>query len=58
MAKKTSTSYDAPELKYTEWWASGELKEWIDNVCKAKGLKYYAHIERAVERKRPDILIF
>ena len=58
MAKKTSTPYDAPELKYTEWWASGELKEWIDNVCKAKGLKYYAHIERAVERKRPDILIF
>jgi len=58
MAKKTSTPYDAPELKYTEWWASGELKEWIDNVCKAKGLRYYAHIERAVERKRPDILIF
>lgn len=58
MAKKTSTPYDAPELKYTEWWASGELKEWIDDVCKDKGLRYYAHIERAIERKRPDILIF
>lgn len=58
MAKKTSTPYDAPELKYTEWWASGELKEWIDVVCKDKGLRYYAHIERAIERKRPDILIF
>lgn len=58
MAKKTPTPYDAPELKYTEWWASGELKEWIDEVCKDKGLRYYAHIEREVERKRPDILIF
>jgi len=58
MAKKTPTPYDAPELKYTEWWASGELKEWIDEVCKDKGLRYYAHIERGVERKRPDILIF
>jgi len=58
MAKKTSTPYDAPELKYTEWLASGELKEWIDDVCKDKGLRYYTHIERAIERKRPDILIF
>lgn len=58
MPKKTPTPYDAPELKYTEWWASGELKEWIDVVCKDKGLRYYAHIERGIERKRPDILIF
>jgi hypothetical protein len=58
MPKKTPTPYDAPELKYTEWWASGELKEWIDEVCKDKGLRYYAHIERGIERKRPGILIF
>jgi len=58
MPKKTPTPFDAPELKYTEWWASGELKEWIDEICKDKGLKYYAHIERGIERKRPDILIF
>ena len=56
MAKKTSTPYT--ELKYTEWWATGELKEWIDVVCKDKGLRYYAHIERSIGRKRPDILIF
>lgn len=56
MAKKTSTPYT--ELKYTEWWATGELKEWIDVVCKDKGLRYYAHIERGIGRKRPDILIF
>lgn len=56
MAKKTSTPYT--ELKYTEWWATGELKEWIDVVCKDKGLRYYAHIERGIGRRRPDILIF
>ncbi len=58
MVKKTPTPYDTPELKYTEWWASGELKAWIDDVCKDKGLRYYAHIERRIVRKRPDILIF
>jgi len=58
MPKKTPTPYEAPELKYTEWWASGELKEWIDEVCKDVGLSYYAHIERGIGRKRPDILIF
>lgn len=54
--KKLSDPFEL--IKYTEWWACGELKEWIDSVCKDKGLRYYAHIERAIERKRPDILIF
>jgi len=58
MPKKISLPYEPPEIKHNEWWASGKLNEWINEVCKSKGLRYKSDIERGIARKRADILIF